>query len=97
MSTTTIKRRKGAKPKSRNHRPNKSTIVLRVWQVADELTLSEREVYQLIQDGALRGTRVSEKRVVVHKDDLAEYVARCRGITPVGQGQDAPKVRELPA
>lgn len=64
----------------RRPRVNTSTFLMTIQQVANELLLSERIIYRLIESGELQGFWPSKGRVYVHKEDFAAYVAARRGV-----------------
>lgn len=47
-------------------------------EAAERLSLSLRTLQYLIRDGAIRSLRISRRRVAIHPDDLAAYVASRR-------------------
>ena len=72
---------KAAVKQATHHRENKSEFALFPWQVAEQLLIAERTVYSLIAMGELRGMRIGRGRVIIHKKDLEEYVAKKRGVS----------------
>jgi hypothetical protein len=73
----------------RRHRQNTSKTLLFPWQVADELLVSETEVYTLMALGAARGgircliigdAGSKKPRKLVHKDDVRIFQDFRRGI-----------------
>jgi excisionase family DNA binding protein len=80
MSVNTGKsepRRASAKPK----RPfaERNGALMTPEEVADELACTERHVRRLIDEGYLPRARVGKKLVRVHRDDVADFIARQRG------------------
>jgi hypothetical protein len=72
------------------HRENTSSICLFPHQVADELLISEEQVYRLmalgVEQGGLRAICLGDPasarpRKVVHREDFALYVRHKRGLT----------------
>ena len=62
-----------------NRTPSGSTIGAKyVWEVAQDLLISESQVCNLIREGKLRARRVGKRRFIIMPDDLQEYLAQSR-------------------
>ena len=62
-------------------------VLLTVAEVADELKISTKRVYALIQEGRLRAVRLAERGWRVRYDDLEDFVRRRRGITMIDRSR----------
>jgi len=67
-------------------RENHSGLFLFLWEVAEQLLISETAVRRLISTGDLRGTRIGKGRVNVLRADFDAYVAALKEESHVAAG-----------
>lgn len=68
--------------------------LLTVTEVSEILHLYRETVAQMLRDGVLKRTLIAKHKVMVHPDDLRDYINKQRGVANADDEMSVEDVRE---